>query len=192
MLIRNILSKRREIPKTLAVELSRNICEKILSLKEYHEAENLMVYYAYLGEADIQNVILDAFSKGKNVYFPKVTGETSMEFVKVYSLSDFSCGYKNIMEPIGTEKFIKNPVKGKTLMILPGSVFDYSGNRCGYGKGYYDRYLADCYTEIIKVGVCFDMQMVEMISDVKSTDIVMDYVVNEKMIYRSEKSYGNA
>ena len=71
------------------------------------------------------------------------------------------------------------------MMILPGSAFDKSGNRAGYGKGYYDRYLEDCHNNITKVGVCFSIQMLKQLPDVKSTDIPMDYVINEENTVRS-------
>ena len=73
----------------------------------------------------------------------------------------------------------KEHIEGKTIMILPGSAFDQYGNRAGYGKGYYDRYLEKCFDKIVKVGVCFSLQMLEKLPDVKTTDIPMDFIINE-------------
>lgn len=185
--IKEILTKRKSISELEYVQRSKDICQAILSLEEYRKAENVLAFYPYSKEADILPVVLNAFSDGKNVFFPKVTGETTMEFVKVISLEEFSDGYKGIKEPLGEIYFDKVGTKEKTCMLVPGSVFDKHGNRCGYGKGYYDRYLADCHEKIFKIGVCFSIQMMDEISDMKKTDIPMDYVINEKESIRSDK-----
>lgn len=175
--IKDILAKRREIPSKDYRFFSDVICQSIEKITEYEQAEHLLFFYPYLQEVDILPLVKKALKTGKKVYFPKVTGETTMEFFKVDSLNDFAEGYKGIKEPIGENCFDK--ASPNCCMIAPGSVFDKKGNRCGYGKGYYDRYLAACVSDITVIGVCFSMQMVENIPDVKPTDIPMDYVVNE-------------
>ena len=185
--IREILKKRNQLPSEKYDLFSNKICQNILSLKEYQKAENLLIFYPYLGEVDVVPVALDALKNRKNVYFPKVTGSTTMDFIKVSKITDFQEGYKGIKEPMGNEIFENDNISQKTLMILPGSSYDYFGNRTGYGKGYYDRYLENCYTQITKVGVCFELQMLDEIQNVKSTDIPMDYVINENNIVRSKK-----
>lgn len=185
--IKEILNKRKNIPNQEYTVFSEQICQRLVNLKGYQEAENVLAFYPYSGEANILPFVLKAFSEGKKVYFPKVTGETTMEFIKVTSLDDFSEGYKGIKEPIGDTVFDKGNAEGKTCMIAPGSAFDKQGNRCGYGKGYYDRYLEECYKNITKVGVCFSIQMMEKIPEVKETDIPMDYVINENETIRSDK-----
>lgn len=184
-----ILEKRKNLPKRDYILFSEKICQRVMELKEYQNAENILAFYPYLGETDILPVVRHALLLGKNVFFPKVTGDTTMEFIKVSSIEDFSEGYKGIKEPIGEYCFSKLTVKGSTCMLTPGSTFDIHGNRSGYGKGYYDRYLADCYKKIIKIGVCFSLQMLEKIQDVKETDIPMDYVINEENTIRSDKSW---
>ncbi len=187
--IKAILEKRKNLPKQDYILFSEKICQKVLELKEYQNAENVLAFYPYLGETDILPIVQHALSLGKNVFFPKVTGDTTMEFIKVSSMADFSEGYKGIKEPIGENCFNKLAVKGSTCMLTPGSSFDRQGNRTGYGKGYYDRYLADCYDKITKIGVCFSLQMLEKISDVKETDIPMDYVIDEKNTIRSDNKW---
>lgn len=178
--IREILEKRSNLLKEDYHLFSTKICKKVGELKEYKSAKNLLIFYPYHDEADVLPVAKEALCEGKNVFFPKVKDATTMEFIKIMQLTDFDTGYKGIKEPIGEEVFDKHNICEPTLMILPGSSFDYAGNRTGYGKGYYDRYLEDCYDKITKVGVCFSLQLVEKIPDVKETDIPMDYVICEK------------
>ena len=183
-LIKDVLKKRNQILKEDYDLNSGKICKSIIEMHEFVESENLLVFNPYLNEADIWPFINEAVVLGKQTYFPKVISDTEMIFVFANKPEDFKEGYKGIKEPIGTIVFDKNNISGKTLMVLPGSVFDYRGNRCGYGKGYYDRYLENCSEHIVKVGVCFSIQMIDEITDIKPTDIPMDYVVNEKEIVR--------
>ena len=185
--IKEILAKRKQLPENDYFTYSNEICKKIVGLKEFKEAKKVLVFYPYLGEVNILPVVENALKDGKEMYFPKVTGETDMEFVKVNDLNEFEEGYKGIKEPVGTVFFQIEKSDEKSVMILPGSVFDIYGNRCGYGKGYYDRYLSDCFEDMVKIGVCFSLQMLDKIPDVKPTDIPMDYVISEEKIIRSEK-----
>ena len=118
------------------------------------------------GDAPGLNAVIRAIVKTARTYGVEVYG--------------FIEGYKGIKEPIGEGVFDKHNICEPTLMILPGSCFDLSGNRMGYGKGYYDRYLEECYDKICKIGVCFSLQLLDEIPDVKATDIPMDYIICEK------------
>jgi 5-formyltetrahydrofolate cyclo-ligase len=41
------------------------------------------------------------------------------------------------------------------LVLVPLLAVDQKGNRVGYGKGYYDRFLADCRPDCQKIGLSF-------------------------------------
>ena len=186
--IKQIIDKRNQLSEKKRCVFSKKICEILENSDELKNAKNVLIFYPYLSEVNVLPIASKAISLGKNVYFPKVTGETTMDFILVKDINAFSSGYKGIKEPMGNELFEKHCISEKTIMILPGSVFDFSGNRCGYGKGYYDRYLEKCYENITKIGVCFYIQMLKKIPDVKITDIPMDYVINERntMVRRDE------
>ena len=59
---------------------------------------------------------------------------------------------------------------------MPGIAFDKFGNRIGFGKGYYDRYLMDL--DAYKIGICFREQLDDYIPtgefDIKMDEIIVD------------------
>ena len=78
---------------------------------------------------------------------------------------------------------IPEPVNGKEisakeidLVIVPLLYADADGNRVGYGKGFYDRFLAECRADVQKVGVNYFAPK-EVIEDFEDTDIRLDGLV---------------
>src|SRR5215216_1823641 len=62
------------------------------------------------------------------------------------------------------------------MVLLPGLCFDLNGHRVGYGKGFYDRFLAACKRDCIKVGLSY-FPLVNRIDDVAPHDEVLHYCV---------------
>lgn len=68
------------------------------------------------------------------------------------------------------------------MILIPLLVFDRKGNRIGYGKGFYDRFLAKCRHDAIKVGLsCFEPA--EEISDVDQYDVPLDLCITPGKIW---------
>ena len=62
------------------------------------------------------------------------------------------------------------------VVFVPLLIFDLQGQRVGYGKGYYDRFLGQCKKEVIKIGLSF-FEPVATIEDLNPYDIPLDYGV---------------
>lgn len=68
------------------------------------------------------------------------------------------------------------------MVILPLLALDNRGNRVGYGKGFYDKFLERCRKNVIKTGLTF-FDPVEQISDVGSHDIPLDFCITPTTVY---------
>jgi len=68
------------------------------------------------------------------------------------------------------------------VVLVPMLVFDKSGNRIGYGKGHYDRFLAETRSETQKIGLGYFNPINQI--KVESTDIPLNAVVTPEMVWR--------
>ncbi|WP_405575038.1 5-formyltetrahydrofolate cyclo-ligase [Winogradskyella sp. Asnod2-B02-A] len=86
----------------------------------------------------------------------------------------------NIPEPIDGIEIKPSQLE---VVFIPLLAFDTAGNRIGYGKGFYDRFLASCKPETIKIGLSF-FESEDEISDFSKNDIKLDYCIIPNKIYR--------
>jgi len=71
------------------------------------------------------------------------------------------------------------------LAVVPLLCFDERGFRVGYGKGYYDRFLAKCKPTCLKVGLSF-FPALEMIEDVHEYDVPLDLCIMRDGVWRRD------
>jgi len=85
----------------------------------------------------------------------------------------------HIPEPIHK----KNPIDPIELdvIFIPLLQADVKGNRLGYGKGFYDRYLALCRPDVIKIGLNFFEPIPSIPAE--KTDIPLDYLITPNRVY---------
>lgn len=166
---------RDDMPKYAADELSRRICGHILGWNRYQSAERILFYYPLGNEVSLLGVMQDALAAGRRVAFPKVLGE-SMEFYEISDLKQLQEGSFHVMEPFVQDG--AQPVRwADGLCFVPGTAFDKSGGRLGYGKGYYDRYFAD-KSGIVLAGCAYECQITAHLPT-ETWDLKMDLLVSE-------------
>ena len=146
---RMLLEKRAALPDKEGK--SRAICQGVLAMPQWQQAERVFLYLSARGEPDTRTLIEAAWEQGKEVLAPVCgEGEGEMAFFPFESFQDLRPGKWGILEP---EPRGRIPGKGPGLCLVPGLAFDRQGNRLGYGKGYYDRFLAAAGIE--SVGLCY-------------------------------------
>ncbi|MBI3385915.1 5-formyltetrahydrofolate cyclo-ligase [Candidatus Gottesmanbacteria bacterium] len=172
--IRNGLSDRDK--------LNAAICQKLIKLPQLARVRTICVFFSLEGEVDIRPFISTLFRLGKIVLALKVKNKRELEIRKLTSLSELVIGVYRVQEPADTCEVV--PKKSVDLFLVPGICFDRHGYRIGWGKGYYDRLLADVATD--KIGVAYRAQVV---ADVPHTsyDVRMSAVVTEKKVIRPKK-----
>ena len=183
---RESLSKRDLLLDLEKEEKSRQIFERLIELPCYQQAENILVYASIKSEVITGDIILDALSYGKKVFCPKVTDKdrSLMEFIRILSPDDLEKGYFNVPEPLFDQdsEVYKGEDSGRTLMIMPGAAFDLSGNRVGYGAGFYDRYLNEHKDIKNTLAISYDCQIYDVI-DCDECDVKINMLVTESTVY---------
>ncbi len=99
-----------------------------------------------------------------------------------YLLTDNTKFHKNehnIYEPVDG---IEVPISKIDVVFVPLLAFDKTGHRVGYGKGFYDKFLAQCNEEVIKVGLSF-FEAEDTIEGVFESDIRLNFCVTPNTIY---------
>jgi 5-formyltetrahydrofolate cyclo-ligase len=64
------------------------------------------------------------------------------------------------------------------VVIVPGTAFTPDGHRLGQGGGWYDRFLPQLRPDCVKIGVCFELQLLAGLP-VEDHDVRLDVVVTE-------------
>lgn len=68
------------------------------------------------------------------------------------------------------------------VVFVPLLAFDANGHRVGYGKGFYDRFLAECRPDTVKVGLSF-FPPVASWDDIWAQDVRLDFCVTPDRVY---------
>ena len=84
----------------------------------------------------------------------------------------------NIPEPING---LPVPTEMIDVVFVPLLAYDKQGNRVGYGKGFYDKFLSECKPNVVKIGLSF-FEPEELIEDVFENDVKLDFCVNPNEI----------
>ena len=123
-----------------------------------------------------------AMSFGAEVAIPKIN-KSSNEIKQVLfeSVDQLEISKWGIPEPkkgriIAAEHF--------DIILIPLLAVDSKGNRVGYGKGFYDRFLSKCSPRCKFIGLSHFDQLERSINNVSEFDIKLDACVTPNRIYR--------
>ena len=176
------LQKRIALDKKYRQDAERAAVLHLASTEEFALAEKILLYYPVRSEADPLPLFEIAKEQGKRIAFPKCNKtELTMRFFEVSSHDDLTLGAYNIPEPNDTlGELICDE---RTLCIVPALLYSKHGHRLGWGKGYYDRFLADF--DGISVGFTYDGFVTDTLPG-DEHDRALDMIVTEKGVYRCE------
>lgn len=174
-----LLNRRKEIPADEFGEASAVIIQQLKELAEFKEAETIHCYVSMNGrrEVNTHGFIRDMLSAGKRVVVPVTNFKKGiLNHVALESIDDLESNKWGVLEP-GNGKQIAP--EALDLVVIPMVGGDELGNRIGYGKGFYDRFLKE--VSCSKIGLIFERNIVEQIP-VEDFDIPLDKIITERRI----------
>ncbi|MGG7142133.1 5-formyltetrahydrofolate cyclo-ligase [Clostridium nigeriense] len=165
--------------------MDNKILNELISTDLYKKAKSIFIYLSFGSEIDTNKIINKALEDKKEVYIPKIYKfDKSMKAIRLNSFKDLKKNTMGILEPIDDSNFIEK--ENIDLIIVPGVVFDFKGNRIGYGGGYYDRYLEPIKEFKNKMVLAYDLQIVDFIEQ-EDHDVTFDYIITNTKFRKINK-----
>lgn len=182
------LEKQKSLSDSERREKSRRIAERFF---ENFSLENICFLHVFL-----------AIEKNREVetsYIFKRLWRDFLEITTVASRIDFRAMTLENLKLTPETKLVRNrwhifePTDGELIEIekidavtVPLLCFDERGYRVGYGKGFYDKFLSECRTDCLKIGLSYFAPVAE-ISDAREYDVKLDCCVTPEEIFNRRK-----
>lgn len=173
--------KRQELSIIEIDDLSLAIANKVMTLEIWEKT----YYHIFLPISENKEVnteyILHLLSgKDKEIVISKSDFQTNeMTHFLLTDSTKIKKNQYNIPEPLNG---LEVPTSKIEVVFVPLLAFDKLGNRVGYGKGFYDKFLSKCNPETIKIGLSF-FEAEEIIEAVFENDVRLDYCVTPNDVY---------
>jgi 5-formyltetrahydrofolate cyclo-ligase len=161
-----LLNQRLGLSSSMVLSYSQSLINQIIALPSFQHAKVVGLYAPIKNEPDLRPLI----NQGKHILLPKVVGNTLI-YGRWQPTDVLIQSSLHILEP-NTDQDESHLLD---LLIIPGVAFDRLGNRIGFGKGYFDRYLASKRPPMV-VGVCYPFQIQQALPVTKE-DMKVDLVL---------------
>lgn len=173
--MRNELSDQQR--DNFSIAIANNLLKLPIWEKRYY---HLFLTIAEQKEIDTEFILNILAGKDKDIILSKSNFDD-------YSLTHFLLtdntvikkNAYNIPEPVDGIEVPSNKID---VVFVPLLAYNSQGNRIGYGKGFYDRFLAECKDDVIKIGLSFFPPETTDF-EVDATDIGLDFCVTPEKVY---------
>ena len=174
---KHLLEKRDAISAEFRDISSNKIHQNLKQVDSFINSQNIACYFPIGSEIDTHNIMLGVLEQDKKMLLPKIT-ENNMEFYIVPDLEKLEKGRFDIMEPKDSCKKAGNI----DCILIPTIGISKSGDRLGYGRGYYDKFLSS--TNAMKISLTYSKQIVKFVPS-ESHDIKIDLIITEDEIIKA-------
>lgn len=177
---------RQSLSEAQIEEKSLAIANRLLQLDVWDNTYfHLFLTIEEQKEVDTEFVLQILAGKDKEIVVAKSDFDTlAMTHFLLTDNTKFKKNDYNIYEPVDG---IEVPSTKLDVVFVPLLAYDVNGNRVGYGKGFYDKFLSQCKEDVIKVGFSF-FEPEANITDVSPNDIRLDYCVTPVTIHEFPKT----
>ncbi len=172
------LAKQKSLSDAERDEKSREIAERFF---EKFSLETVRFLHVFLAIEKNNEVKTDKIIELLWQDFPEIATIVSrvdfqtmtLENLKYDALTELIENKWHIAEPTNTELVEIGKID---MVLVPLLAFDEFGFRVGYGKGFYDKFLSECRTDVLKIGLSYFAPVAE-ISDVNEFDVKLDFCI---------------
>lgn len=144
---------RQQMPLDTRRLADTRIAEQIVTLQQYKDSAAILTYVSTDIEVDTWGIIRRALEDGKQVAVPRCIDVMGlMAFYRITSVDELHAGSFGVPEPPADSQRLMSDFSS-SICLVPALSYDHEGYRLGYGKGYYDRFLANY--DGCAVGICY-------------------------------------
>jgi 5-formyltetrahydrofolate cyclo-ligase len=178
---RLVLARRAEPTPAQREAAATAVSGRIAALPELARARTILGFASFGAELPTDPVMGWVLTSGRRLLVPFVDGP-NLRAAEVASLEELAPGYRGIREPV--ERTAVDPAEAAAVLV-PGVAFDETGRRLGYGGGFYDAFLAGIAANVPRIGLCFDLQVVEKVP-AGPDDQHVDLIVTERRVIHAQ------
>jgi len=159
---RTMRTLRESLPPARIAARSAVVVERLLEVEALRRAEKVALFYPILqkNELDLRRLHQCLAERGVRLYYPRLEPEAEpgaprMSFREVKNLEELTEQGHGFAEPPATAGCSET----LQVMVVPALALTPTGDRLGYGRGYYDEALARYCPPALGIGVGFDFQL---------------------------------
>lgn len=184
---RTYIEKRDNLSREEIMSKSRSIEERLFENVGYRESTSILFYVSFRSEVNTLPLLKKAIEEGKRVLVPVTDKERKvLHIAHLESISALKESTYGIREPSLTSSGSIS-YQEIDLVMVPGVIFDERGYRVGYGGGYYDRLLVQLREDVLRIGLAFEVQLVERLSPEVHDQPVHMIITEERTLYIGEE-----
>ena len=173
---------RKQLSENEIEEMSLAIANKLIALPCWEKTYfHIFLPITEHNEVNTEFILHLLSGKDKEIIISKTDFNTrNMTHFLLTDNTKIKKNEYNIPEPVDG---IEVPSTKIEVVFIPLLAFDKNGHRVGYGKGFYDKFLSECKTETIKIGLSF-FEAAALIEDVFEGDVQLDFCVTPDRVYK--------
>ena len=181
-------ARRREVSQERRSYTGRVIAHKIVKgeIRAVKQALWVSIYLSAKDEIPTRYLARALWEAGRGVCVP---GWSPMD--QRYQL----CELHPVMRLVTGKYGIREPMEQVPVMswdvdvfVLPGLAFDKHGARLGFGKGIYDSILFRSNPSAVKIGVCYDWQILDKPLPQEPHDVFLDWLVSDRRVINCKRN----
>ncbi len=183
MISKNVARKMcREYLKTRTHHNDDTLNMLVSKLEEFEKAKTVALFCSKPEEIQTTYLFNECLKANKTIALPVIVDDKNMIFYRYDKDIPLVMNEKfNVLEPDPTKR---EEINGRNIdfMVLPALGYTKQRDRIGYGKGFYDRYLAKI-PQAISIGITLTALLDDEIP-LEAWDLPVHYLATEKEIIK--------
>jgi len=169
--------QREQLNETQIKQKSQLIAEQVLNLAEFKKAKNIMCYVSKDNEVATHDLIKKILTMNKTLAVPLIVKKGIMKPAIIKSFSELRLADFNTLQPTAS-RLLEDKID---LNLMPALAVTKTGDRLGWGGGFYDRFMMSNQAQLNLV-LAFDCQIAEQLPTTEF-DQKVDGIITESQLF---------